>query len=82
MLNVKHSSFRKGMDQEFLEEKYKELLNTYMSCRREGVIIRKVDRHERELEEKLERKELIIKKYMRKEKMMNRGLEDQRKVSC
>lgn len=53
-----------------------------MTCRREGVIIRKVDKNEKELEEKLQRKDIIIKKLMRKEKVLNRGLEDQRKVSC
>lgn len=66
-------------DRSSLEEKYKELYERYAEIKREISTTRKVDKTE--LEEKLERKDVLIKKSIRKEKVLNRALEDQRKVN-
>jgi hypothetical protein len=69
-----------GEKREDLEERYKELLNEYFIQRRELVTARKAEKTDREKDEELSRKEALVMKHIRKEKALQRALEEQRKV--
>ncbi|XP_032222449.2 trichohyalin-like [Nematostella vectensis] len=71
---------REGEKKEQLEERYKQLLNEYIALRKEVIEAKKAEKPDREKDEELNRKEALIHKYMRREKGMQRMLEEQKKV--